>query len=62
LGDIKIQEPSGLEEEHNASDEKTEPSDAISDNDKDDVSDEETTNPSEPNQSNKITAEQDDVP
>jgi hypothetical protein len=62
LEDTKIQEPSGVEEEPSASDEKAEPSDVISDSDEDDGSDEETANPSEPNQSNKITAEQDGEP
>jgi hypothetical protein len=62
LEDTKIHEPSGVEEEPSASDEKAEPSDTISDSDEDDGSDEEAANPSEPNQSNKITAEQDGVP
>jgi hypothetical protein len=58
LEDTKIQEPSGVEDEPSASDDKTEPSDAVSDSGEDDGSDEETANPSEPNQSNEITAEQ----
>jgi hypothetical protein len=62
LEDTEIQEPIGVEEEPSASDEKAEPSDAISDSDEDGGSDEETSNPSEPNQSNKITAEQDGEP
>jgi hypothetical protein len=62
LEDKKIQEPSGVEEQPSASDEKAEPSDAIHESDEDDGSDEKTANPSEPNQSKKITAEQDGEP
>jgi hypothetical protein len=60
--DTEIQEPSGAEKEPSASDKKADPGDAISDSDEDDGSDVETVNPSEPNQSNKITADQVGVP
>jgi hypothetical protein len=59
---MKIQEPSGVEEEPIASDEETEPNDAIKNSDNDVRSDDETSSPSKRNQSNKITAEQDDEP
>jgi hypothetical protein len=40
------------------SEEEDEPSDAISDSEKDDGADEETTNPGQHNKTNKITADQ----
>jgi hypothetical protein len=59
---IQVDDPSGVEEEPSASDEETEPNDAIKNSDNDVGSDDETATPSEPKQSNKITAEQDDEP
>jgi hypothetical protein len=59
---MKIQEPSGVEEEPSASDEETEPNDAIRNSDNDVGSDDEIATPSERKKSNKITAEQDDEP